>query len=174
MKALTKWTLKMALLITLLVGSSCTINESGPVGPPGPIGDPGNANVETIYFSFSYASQDIRGEYSEAAIYMPEIDQAVLDNGVVLAYHEKSPEFFQALPYTESYPSGYHYGFNFAYQMEEAVFIFESDDEEWQPGANQEFAGKIIIIYGPYAFNKLSGVDVKDYNAVKKALKLTD
>ena len=56
--------------------------------------------------------------------------------------------------------------------MEEAIFIFESDDADWIPPANRVFAGKIVIIHGPYYLGKLAGVDVNDYRAVEKALDL--
>ena len=37
---------------------------------------------------------------------------------------------------------------------------------------NRVFAGKIVIIHGPYYLGKLAGVDVNDYRAVEKALDL--
>lgn len=163
----------MFLMFALaLLLSACTINEAGPVGPPGPPGEPGNANLETVYFSFTYGEADIFGDYSEAYVYMPEITPAIVDEGIVLAYHEKEPGLFQALPYTESYTSGFHYGYNFAYRLEEAIFIFESDDADWLPPANRVFAGKIVVIHGPYYLGKLAGVDVTDYRAVEAALDL--
>ena len=170
-----QWTVRITFLMILgLVISACTINEAGPIGPEGPQGEPGNANVETVYFSFSYGSQNVNGEYSEVGIDMPEITADIVDGGIVLAYHEKEPGLFQALPYTESYTSGYHYGFNFAYQYNEAVFIFESDDENWTPPVAEVFSGKLVIISGPYGFSKLAGVNLKNYDDVKAALELTE
>ena len=164
---------RILVMFTLaLLMSACTINEAGPMGPEGPPGEPGNANLETVYFSFTYGEADIYGDYSEAYVYMPEITPSIVDEGIVLAYHEKEPGLFQALPYTESYTSGFHYGYNFAYQLEEAIFIFESDDADWIPPANRVFAGKSVIIHGPYYLGKLAGVDVNDYRAVEKALDL--
>ena len=88
------------LFFVAVLAASC----DGPMGPPGRDGRDGLANKRII--DIDVASRQWRVAYDEngnrfyyAQFDMPEITQAIYDNGGVFAYHELNG-YQQVLPYT--------------------------------------------------------------------------
>ncbi|MEL6676435.1 MAG: hypothetical protein AAFR61_29775 [Bacteroidota bacterium] len=96
----------MALALLASVMTSCVPVE-GPRGPQGPAGQDGNANIWSITYSalesdwYDVGTPGTEGYFLALDLDVPEIDQLVVNNGLVLVYYRpdtQSPWF--ALPYT--------------------------------------------------------------------------
>ncbi|MEL6135627.1 MAG: hypothetical protein AAFR59_19890, partial [Bacteroidota bacterium] len=96
--------MKITTLIKIAFGiaamsflTSCVVNEgpSGPVGPQGPPGQDGNANVFSIRYDVEATDWLVNGVegqpgyFLELEIGVPEIDNLVVEDGLVLAYYRE-------------------------------------------------------------------------------------
>lgn len=97
----------------LLFSAACEGPEgpAGPVGPQGeqgaagvagPQGPPGNANVQVLTFSLTASGFDNGNSVQQSVRSMPEITQALVSGGAVLAYTDlgSNLDTWVALPFT--------------------------------------------------------------------------
>ena len=155
-----------ALLFTL---SACS--DDGPVGPPG------NANVHSVTFTFSAANADINGPVASVQFDVPSITPSVVDGGAVLVYFQEQGTW-TAMPYTfaEESPDlpavDFTITLGYGYDDEFLELFYEASTEEVDLRLQPNRLVKAVIIDG-FVLSK-SGVDVTDYDAVKRYFGLED
>jgi hypothetical protein len=156
--------------------------NNGATGPQGPQGPAGTANV--IY------SQWKKVEYNWTIIPTmrimrlpePRCNTAFHNGGgIVLFYFRFQPNVVFTMPHTDFSNQNYKYAYPVYFDNEgEVRFIMEStngsaltDTEALGTVANPlEF--KYVLIPGGMPTGRMAGVDLKDYDAVKKAFNLPD
>ena len=166
------------ILVLAFIACEGPMGPEGPQGPQGYDGLDGLDGISTTYSAIydvdpSEWDGDIDGYV--AFLNVPEITEDIYDAGAVLVYRlfETEPKSFNMLPYT---------------YVDNALTVYMDFDayvgsidliyKEVFDGANDTFAPedlmsfKVVIIEGiPLAALKTM-VDVKDFNAVTKLLKL--
>lgn len=180
--------MKITTLIKIAFGlaamsflSSCVVND-GPVGPQGPQGIPGqdgNANVFSIRYDVTASDWVVNGiegqpgYFLELEIAVPEIDNLIVEDGLVLAYYravEGDPWIL--LPYTfiSSTADRYVEVFDFIYGQGFVNFKSQADDAG--PATAYEGTVRLIIADGiPIA---KQAIDYKDFDAVSEFLNLDE
>ena len=161
--------LSIFALFILSIGLSACVRVDGPQGPQGSPGRDGNANVISINYEVFESDWFEVGTPGENDFYMaldlsvPEIDQDIMDNGLVLAYYridDKSP--WIALPYTLiSHDPAYVEKLDFIYDVGFVGFQSQATDKNATP---YEGIFKIIVA-SAFPVNKME-VDYTNYEEV--------
>lgn len=156
----------------LLLAAGCS--DDGPTGPPGP---PGNANVHSHSLVFSMDDAQFNGPVASVQYDVPSITPSVVDHGAVLVYFW-AQETWTAMPYTFADESpdlpAVDYTITLGYAFDDAFLeiFYESSTEEIDLSAQPDREMKVVVIDG-MPFGKI-GVDVTDYEAVRRYFELDD
>lgn len=103
----------MAAMAALLSGCAKD-GDTGPQGPQGNTGPQGNPGISQIdYFynvltstDFVNVSTTTNTYKKKAAINIPELNNSVLFDGLIIIYKENASDVWQALPYTNFFSNG--------------------------------------------------------------------
>lgn len=150
----------------------------GPTGPTGPQGPTGNANVQ----QYTFGSRTFSSSSSVVAYTVPNITQAQLDASTVLVYHELSinPNTWWPTPgindngnYVTAaafYISGTSLKIGTSiYNVNGSFYVYGSSTFVWS---------RLRVIIIPASSNvtlaKASGLNLNDYNAVRKFYNLPE
>lgn len=147
------------LVIIAIVFTSCIKGDTGPQGPPGANGV---ANLVAYDITVSDWSFDLQSNEYYAQSSIPEIDQNVIDAGLVQAYiSDPSFQSFTALPTTESL-----LWINYTYFLGGVEFDWGLTDGTAPSNPGTQYF-KVVVI--PPAV-RLANPDVKwnDFNEVQK------
>jgi len=139
-------------------------------------GKDGNANVKTRTFaSIAWSASSTSAGYDAyVSLSVPEITQDIQSNGAVIVYLSTngivSPNW-QAAPLTELFNGALRY------TISSTIFSDHVEIDTWF-GNSADFTGfykgaavKVVVIQGSAA---TSNINLKDYNAVKKAFNIGD
>jgi len=161
--------------------SSCVVDQ-GPVGPTGPQGRDGrDGNAEV--FSINYLAEESDwydvgfpgdpGYYIALDLDVPEIDQDIVDNGVVLVYYRETPtNAWTTLPYTFiSHDPEYIEKLDMIYALEFVGIQSMASDRSAVP-----YTGTFRVIVAPgIGLGKSAGGKVDlSYESVAKQLGITE
>jgi hypothetical protein len=144
---------------------SCT--KEGPQGPQGNPGLDGNANVHSYLYHVTSWTLDGTEYYN--VLLADYITQDILDNGAVLVYMSNGSGSWLALPFTMWY-NGYGEVTSQVISVG-GITIWVSDSDL----APQAYPGNIdfkVVAIGGSTKSAMSAIDLKDYSAVAKFLKL--
>ena len=171
--------MKIIKLVTigLLIAGATTFSNCAKDGAAGPAGkdgldgkdgEDGYSNVVSssiISGNWTFLSPSWSQSFTYAAI-----TQDILDNGAVLVYVASGVNYYQ-LPYTFYPTSSYSRTYNYVHYLGGLkVYVTDSDLNTPQPGT-LEF--KVVVIEASFLM-KNPNVDLKNYEAVKKAFNLKD
>ena len=165
--------MKIIKLVTIgfLIAGATTFSNCEKVtvtGPAGEDGKDGNANVVSSSItsgSWSFVSPSWSQSFTYSAI-----TQDILDNGAVLVYVASGVNYYQ-LPYTFYPTSSYSRTYNYVHYLGGLkVYVTDSDLNTPEPGT---LKFKVVVIEAS-GLMKNPIVDLNNYQAVKKAFKLTD
>ncbi|MEM6801763.1 MAG: hypothetical protein AAF696_10205 [Bacteroidota bacterium] len=166
-------------LAAALIFPACVVDE-GPIGPPGRDGRDGNAEV----FSINYLAEESdwydvglpgdAGYYIALDLDVPEIDQDIVDNGVVLVYYRETPtNAWTALPYTFiSHDPEYIEKLDMIYALEFVGIQSMASDRSAVP-----YTGTFRVIVAPgigLGKSATGKMDISDYESVAKQLGITE
>jgi hypothetical protein len=166
-----KKTLQLSVIslfaIATMMTSSC--KKEGPAGPAG------NANVSSTTFSVNTWSWN--SPYYYANFSVPDLTSSNINSAAVLVYFSTTSGTWFAVPYTQ-YTStyDYHMGFSNSIGNVQVTWIYDNSlssgsDPNTYYGTSVRY--KIVVI--PPAERKANpNLNVRDYNAVKKAFNLKD
>ena len=180
MHRLLSFTLPLCLVVIFSLGCEGSEGPAGPVGPQGeqgpagPQGPVGNANVQVVTFTLTIAAFDNSTTVQNASRSMPELTNAVVSSGAVLAYTDLASgrEAWTALPLTIATSGGSVATLTYAY----SAGLFQNLILK-NTAANlaSVYAGSRIrvVIIPPATASALGRVDKKDYEAVRQALHLS-
>ncbi|MEX1055714.1 MAG: hypothetical protein WED81_06765 [Rhodothermales bacterium] len=166
MKSAIKLISAAALLLTV---SAC--GDDDPVGPPV------TADVHSVTFTFSADDADINGSVASVQFDVPSITPSVVDGGAVLVYFREQGTW-TAMPYTFAQDSpdlpavDYTVTLGYGYDDEFLELFYEASTEEVDLRLQPDRVVKAVIVDG-YVLSK-SGVDLTDYEAVKRYFGLND
>lgn len=152
------------LLVTMAFFSSCTKE-----GPAGPAGKNGNANV--VSSSVTSGSWTYVAPSWEQTFTYPAITSTILNSGAVLVYVQSGTNFYQ-LPYTFYPSSSFSRTFTYVHYLG-GLKVFVTDSDLTQPSDPGTLTFKVVVIASS-ALKQNPDVNLKDYNAVKKAFNLND
>lgn len=167
------------IIFSSMALSSC-ITDQGPIGPPGRDGQDGrDGNAEV--FSINYLAEEsdwydvgVPGddEYFIALdLDVPEIDEDIVDNGVVLVYYRETPtNAWTALPYTFiSHNPEYLEKLDMIYSLGFVGVQSMATDRSANP-----YVGTFRVIVAPGIGLGKNQVDLSSYKAVAKHLGITE
>jgi hypothetical protein len=164
--------------ISLVVSASIVmlLSSCGEKGDPGPVGPPGNANVHSYYYTVNYTNWNIYGTSGTPnhslfyEKYIPEITQAIIDHGMVVAYiYDHTLGAWVALPYTYTFAGAQEY-----YKFYTTVGIAGIDitlSTLQTPIAQQILEVKIVAVAGAFR-QQHPDIDWSNYEMVKERLNL--
>ncbi|RYU92817.1 collagen-like triple helix repeat-containing protein [Emticicia agri] len=183
------------LLLTVLLFNAC----KGPAGDPGPAGpqgakgdigakgDPGTVSIISTgwitvseeLFKASYVPEDLITNIKFTGPDIDKISQKVLDDGIILVYNRlpTSKNVINAIPYTldlNFYEPGLQLSYFFEARPKEVncyIQFSKAVNDISDYVGTEEF--RVVIIPGPSGL-RLKNIDLRDYNAVKKAFNLED
>lgn len=167
------------IILSSFTLTSCIVDQ-GPIGPPGRDGlDGRDGNAEV--FSINYLAEEsdwydegIPGEdgyFIALDLEVPEIDQDIVDNGVVLVYYRETPDnAWTALPYTYiSHNPDYIEKLDMIYALEFVGIQSMASDRSANP-----YTGTFRVIVAPGIGLGKSSLDLTNYKAVAKQLGITE
>lgn len=133
-------------------------------GPEGEQGIAGNSDVSVETFSFTISQADVQDGSVVFERTISEIDDAILENGTVIAYLADGNNFFEALPSTacvdETDDGGIEYcvEMSYGYSLHTlTIGLFSTTSYlEWNPEFS--FSIKAVIIGGPGQLSKEASV----------------
>lgn len=177
MKHLWKTFTFSALSLLVLVGISGCEGPVGPIGPEGPPGRDGNANVFSINYLVLEEDWQEVGEPGQPGFFLavdldvPEIDNPVVENGLVLAYYRANDdEPWTALPFTRiSHDPEFVETFDFIYDLGFVGLQSMATDL----GATR-YAGTVRVIVADAIPLGKNPLDLRDYEAVAEVLEITE
>lgn len=152
-------------------GPAGTTGPTGPLGPTGPTGPTGPAGTANVIYSTwvalggwadtTFTSLSGLGLCSRSIRTAPGVTQAVMDQGVVLAY-------VQAIPVTSPLPLVVNSGanaltLNFLLGVGKIFFYFNNGNTGNASGAQTTNSARYIIIPGGVAGGRSSGVGGTNY-----------
>jgi hypothetical protein len=167
----------VCLLFLILISAFNSCKKEGPQGPQGEQGvqgPPGSVNIIVKKFSIDSVDWSLYGTlgtdaYYETALSIPDISQAIVDNGTVLLYYQGTGDSWWSVPQI-FFQTGYQYQFTFGYANGELIIDrFDNDFNPVNPGL---VTFKLVII--PGSAKKEWDVDLRDYAAVKKFFHIKD
>jgi len=181
----------LALLLGLVIFNSCKgpVGDPGPMGPQGPKGDPGSGGSSTILSTgwIPVTKQQAISRYDAEGLLigsrftggeLDKLSQKILDDGIILVYNRVAgSQSINSVPFTLDMnykEAGLQLSYYFeALPKEVNCYIqFSKKLADISPYIeNEEY--RIIIIPGPSGL-RMKNIDLKDYEAVKKAFNLKD
>lgn len=150
-------------------GKDGTPGPTGPIGLTGATGTNGNANVKNINVVVVTSDWWLNSGTYRYDKFLPEIDQNIVDNGMVLAYMESSPysETWVALPFSIK-----DVEINYSY-WEYYVSLIVSLGSGATPNNPGIVRFKVLVVQGTARLSN-PNIDFNDYYQVKAAFNLKD
>lgn len=181
----TKFKLILATFLALIILSlnSCFISEQGPVGPQGPKGEDGWSDIKVITFtifvnSWKRDNSELNYWYFDYSTNL--INYNVIDRGTVLFYYgyydrDGYVNKWYSIPFTNIYyDQALGQYFQKIYDANYSPGLLEIEIRDLNPTRfdypdNRDVAIKAVILEGDkYNMLMKSGVDVRDFNAIKR------
>lgn len=168
-----KYVLLVMMVLALLINCEGPAGPTGPEGAQGiagndgatgPQGPEGNSDVSIETFSFTISQADVQDGSVNYERTISEIDDAILENGTVIAYLDDGNNFYEALPSTacvdETDDGSIEYciEMSYAYSLNTlTIGLFSTTSYlSWNPTFSISI--KAVIIGGPTQLGKKANV----------------
>lgn len=160
-------------ILSAILISSCT-------GPAGPAGPKGNANVKTYTYFVNYDDWDLNNNLFTYDIDIDDINENIFYNGYIAVYIWENGMIPFQRHITQEWIDGTNRYWDLYYRIGIGGIMlniyFYSDSEEVKPYL--PIGGttiKVVLIPGEKAnILQKKGIDLKNYNEVKKELNIID
>ncbi len=153
------------LVLSVMIAAGCTEKVVGP---------PGNANVQSVFLTFSTRQAEHASNFASQQYIIPAITPTVVDHGAVLAY-ARLEGTWTALPYTFAYESAdvplvdyaVMFGYAYDYQLLDLFLDASSVDPAVWAAIDEDFGEpltvKVVVIDG---YPPPSQLDLGSYEEV--------
>lgn len=157
------------ILVASLLFTACKKGDTGPTGPKGETGEKGNSGekgstgtANVVYSDWT----DIQFNGGTAVFKAPKLNQAMLDRGEISVYWKAI-----GIGGYIYYKLNYHQD-NAKYSIEYFPALGQINLASGTSYANTKLTLRYVLI--PGGIKGSSGINMQDYNAVKKAFNLSD
>jgi hypothetical protein len=150
----------------IVIFGACQEGDRGPTGPKGESGgSPVAIVLELVNANFTQWSTNVW--ICDTAV--SAIDAGVIDSGAVLGYYQSAFGMVLELPWMSDNQQSRKYFHHVA-----GMVRFVCAEYGSSPVLSAAGTWKLVIITGSLGKRQLEGVDTRDYNAVRAALRLEE